>query len=74
MLASLKRCWARLTIAVAASSLLIAAPGCKLDRLRGEGFKDNPKDWGGPLRPEGNPENHAGLSAKAQEIEDHLGS
>jgi hypothetical protein len=54
--------------------MLAAATGCTLDRFRGEGFRDKPKDWGGPLRPEGESEDHAGFSKKAQEIEDHLGA
>lgn len=74
MIARLKRCWSRLAIACAAAFLLVAAQGCKLDRLRGEGFKGETKEWGKGLRPEGSPEDHAGLSAKAQEIERHLGS
>lgn len=74
MFSALKRCGSRFTIAFAAASILALAAGCKLDRLRGEGFKDKPKDWGGPLRPESESKDHAGFSAKAQEIEDHLGS
>jgi hypothetical protein len=74
MLSALKRCASGFTIACAAASILALAPGCSLDRFRGEGFKDKPKDWGGPMRPEAESKDHAGFSAKAQEIEDHLGS
>ena len=63
-----------MAIACAAAFLLVAGPGCKLDRLRGEGFSGETKEWGKGLRPEGNPGDHAGFSAKAQEIESHLGS
>ncbi len=74
MFSALQRCGSRFTVACAAASILALATGCKLDRFRGEGFKDKPKDWGGPLRPEAESKDHAGFSAKAQEIEDHLGS
>ena len=74
MLSALKRCGSRFTIACALASILAPAAGCNLDRLRGEGFRDKPKDWGGPLRPEAESKDHAGFSAKALEIEDHLGS
>jgi hypothetical protein len=74
MLSALKRCAFQFTITCAAASFLALPAGCKLDRFRGEGFKDKPKDWGGPLRPEAESKDHAGFSAKAQEIEDHLGS
>ena len=55
---------------------LVLAPGaaCNLDRLRGDGFKDETKEWGSSLRPQGNSADHGGFSTKAQEIESHLGS
>ena len=54
--------------------VLPACSACNLNRFRGEGFKGETKEWGGSLRPQGNAADHAGFSAKAQEIESHLGS